>query len=233
MSQDFIATLDSVIDDEWREIYRAPFAQHVLRLGVDKDLYKLTMMQIYHYTRHNPINQAFATWRVEPERTGLLRFCFEHAAEELGHENMVLNDLRSVGLFEPADLETPPLPATEGFIGYLYYVGLHFGAIARLGYSYWAETVYTHIGELLGKVRADLSLGDNQMTFFVSHAEIDEKHAEDVRRAIQQHAKTDAERDLIVQVTRTTLRLTRHLLSDVHEAYHAVADAPACTASAA
>lgn len=231
MSKDFIATLDGVIDEEWTEIYRSPFAQHVLRLGVDKDLYKLAMLQIYHYTRHNPINQAFATWRVEPERTGLLRFCFEHAAEELGHENMVLNDLRSIGLLEPGDVDAPPLPATEGFIGYLYYVGLHYGAIARLGYSYWAETVYTHIGELLGKARSDLSLDDSQMTFFVAHAVIDEKHAEEVRRAIQHHARTDGEQELILQVARTTLRLTRHLLSDVHEAYHA--GAPGCTASAA
>lgn len=231
MSQDFTATLHAVIDDEWAQIYRAPFAQHVLRLGVDKDLYKLAMLQVYHYTRHNPINQAFATWRVEPDRTGLLRFCFEHAAEELGHENMVLNDLRSVGMFEPGDLDAPPLPATEGFIGYLYYVGLHHGAVARLGYSYWAETVYTHIGKLLGKARDDLSLDDKQMTFFVAHAVIDEKHADDVRRAIQHHARTDAERDQILQVTRTTLRLTRHLLDDVHEAYHA--DGPSCTVRAA
>lgn len=231
MREDFFAELDSVIEEEWAAIKQGSFAQHVLQVGVDKSLYKLAMLQIYHYTRHNAINQAFATWRVEPERIGVLRFCFEHASEELGHERMVVHDLESIGLLEPGDLTTPPLPATEAFIGYLYYVGLHYGAVPRLGYSYWAESVYGHIGDLLGRARSDLSLTDRQMSFFVAHAVIDQKHAEEVRRAIDQHAKPGAERDLILQVARTTLRLTGVLLDEVHRAYHA--GAPECTASAA
>ncbi|MGH8885480.1 MAG: iron-containing redox enzyme family protein [Egibacteraceae bacterium] len=231
MRDNFFAQLDGVIEREWAAIKAGPFAQHVMQLGVDKDLYKLAMLQIYHYTRHNAINQAFATWRVEPERIGVLRFCFEHASEELGHERMVVHDLESIGLFEPGDLTAPPLPATEAFIGYLYYVGLHYGAVPRLGYSYWAESVYGHIGDLLGRARSDLSLTDRQMSFFVAHAVIDEKHAEEVRRAIGQHAREGAERDLILQVARTTLRLTGALLDEVHHTYHV--GAPECTASAA
>ena len=224
MSENFFPQLEKVIEDEWAAIKRGAFVRHVLENGVDKDLYKLTMLQIYHYTRHNAINQAFATWRVAPERIGLLRFCFEHASEELGHEKMIIHDLESAGLLEPGDILTLPLPATEAFIGYLYYVGLHYGAVPRLGYSYWAESVYGHIGDLLAKVRSDLSLSDKQMSFFVAHAVIDEKHAEEVRRAIAHHAQDDAERDLILQVARTTLRQTGVLLDEVHSTY--LAEAP-------
>jgi hypothetical protein len=231
MTDVFFAELDGVIESEWAVIKQGPFARHVMRLGVDKDLYKLAMLQIYHYTRHNAINQAFATWRVEPERIGLLRFCFEHANEELGHEKMIIHDLESIGLLELGDLITPPLPATEAFIGYLYYVGLHYGAAPRLGYSYWAESVYGHIGDLLGRAQSDLSLTDKQMSFFVAHAVIDEKHAEEVRHAIKQHTKEGTERDLILQVARTTLRLTGTLLDEVHRTYHA--NGPKCTTSAA
>jgi thiaminase len=219
MGKDFFEELDSVVEEEWVTIKQGPFVRHILEKGVDKDLYKLTMLQVYHYTRHNAINQAFATWRVVPERIGLLRFCFEHASEELGHEKMIVHDLESVGLFDPADIASPPLPATEAFIGYLYYVGLHYGAVPRLGYSYWAESVYGHIGELLGRVRSDLSLTDKQMSFFVAHAVIDEKHAEEVRRAIEQHARDNTERTLILQVARTTLRQTGALLDEVHRTY--------------
>ncbi len=221
MDENFFKKLDGVVEKEWDAIKQGSFARHVMEKGVDKDLYKLTMLQIYHYTRHNAINQAFAAWRVVPERVGLLRFCFEHAGEELGHEKMIIHDLESVGLFEPADIASSPLPATEAFIGYLYYVGLHYGAAPRLGYSYWAESVYSHISELLGRVRSDLSLTDKQMSFFVAHAVIDEKHAEEVRRAIEQHAKDDTERALILQVARTTLRQTGALLDEVHRTYSA------------
>ena len=53
------------------------------------ELYRLTMVQIFHYTRHNSINQAVAAFRAEPEQLSLLRFVYGHAREELGHEKMV------------------------------------------------------------------------------------------------------------------------------------------------
>ena len=43
------------------------------------------------------------------------------------------------------DTVAVPLPATEALVGYLYYVALRYGAVARLGYSFWAEGVYGHI----------------------------------------------------------------------------------------
>jgi hypothetical protein len=226
MTAEFFAQLDSIVDEEWQAIKAGPFAKHVLQLGVDKDLYKQTMLQIYHYTRHNSINQAFAAWRVEPERIGLLRFCYEHANDELGHEKMVVHDLESIGLLGPGDLDTPPLPSTDALIGYIYYIGLCYGAVPRLGYSYWAETAYDHIGELLGRARTDLDLSDQNMSFFVAHAVIDVKHAEAVRHAIEQYARTDTERRLVLQVARTTLRLTGALLNEVHDAQHASAGHP-------
>lgn len=212
MSEGIVGQLDAVVREEWSAIHRGPFARHVADHGVDAALYRTVMLQIYHYTRHNAINQAFATWRVEPERIGMLRFAFEHAGEELGHEKMVVHDLESIGLFEPVDLEKPPLPATEALIGYLYYVGLHYGAVPRLGYSYWAESVYDQIEGLLGAARSGLKLTDKEMSFFVAHAVIDAKHAEEVREAIVKNVRPGTETAQLLQVARTTLRLTGALL---------------------
>lgn len=226
-NDEFFSELDEIVSSEWSAIHNGRFARHVEQNGVDQDLYKRAMLQVYHYTRHNSINQAFASWRVEPERIGMLRFAYEHAAEELGHERMVIHDLESVGLLEEGDLTAPPLPATEALIGYLYYVGLHHGAVPRLGYSYWAETAYDHLEALLGRARADLQLKDENMRFFVAHAVIDTKHAEEVRRAIAQHSRPGAERDNILQVARTTLRMTGVLLDQCLDAHlAAVAQQP-------
>jgi len=214
VSPEFVEMLDAVVQEEWDSIHAGRFSQHVAEHGVDPQLYRLVMLQIYHYTRHNSINQAFASWRVEPERIGMLRFCYEHANEELGHEKMVIHDLESAGLLESADLEKPPLPATEALIGYLYYVGLHYGAVPRLGYSYWAESAYDHIDGLLRRTRTDLGLTDKNMSFFIAHSVIDAKHAEEVREAIVKHVGGDRERSQLLQVARTTLRLTGALLDE-------------------
>src|SRR5687768_18477655 len=96
---------------------------------VTRGLYQDLMLQVYHYSRHNSMNQAVAAFVPAPE--GLLKFVYRHAAEELGHERMVVHDLKSIGLFEESDLRRAPLPATEALIGYLYYVALRYGPIPR------------------------------------------------------------------------------------------------------
>lgn len=170
------------------------------------------MVELFHYTRHNSINQAFAAWKVDPEKMGLLKFCYSHADEELGHEKMVEHDLRVVGLLEPNTLEGRPLPPTQALIAYLYYVGLTRGAVARLGYSYRAESAYEHIGEILSAIREKLGFSDAQLTFFVSHEKIDVKHAEEVKEAIERFATSPKEQESIIDVARTTLYLTGKLL---------------------
>src|SRR6185369_11115146 len=101
----------------------------------------------------NSINQAVAVLRAEPGQQSLLRYAYTHAREELGHELFIVHDLKSIGLLEDGDVFDPPLPATDALINYLYGVALRDGVIPRLGYSYWAESVYEHIGPLLLSAR--------------------------------------------------------------------------------
>jgi pyrroloquinoline quinone (PQQ) biosynthesis protein C len=219
MSDDFFRQLDAVVTEGWDAIKRGAYFAHVREKGVSKELFRRTLVEIYHYTRHNSVNQALAVYRVPPERTTLLGFCYRHAGEELGHERMIVRDLESAGLLRPGLLEAPPLAPTQALVGYLYYVALNLGAVARLGYSYWAETAYDHIGALIGRGKSDLGLTDKNLTFFVAHAAIDEGHAKDVRDAILAHVKTPEERTQVLEVARTTLYLTGAMLDAIAHAH--------------
>ncbi|HEY5833831.1 TenA family transcriptional regulator [Streptomyces sp.] len=220
MTSDFLKVLEEEISQGWEEIHAGPFWRHMLENGLDRDLYQTVMAQIWHYTQHNPINQSFAAWRVPPAKMGLLRYCFEHSEEELGHEKMIEHDLKAVNLLEGA-LEVPPLRATQALVGYLYSVSLRDGAIPRLGYSYWAESVYPHITELLDHMRSDLGLSDREMSFFVAHAEIDAKHSDEVREQIERWAVSEEDQYKVLQVAKTSLWLTGQLLDDSYRAYAA------------
>lgn len=218
MSTQFLKALEEDIAQEWAEIHSGPFWSHMRERGLDRDLYRTVMVQIWHYTQHNPINQSFAAWRVPAAKMGLLRYCFEHSQEELGHEKMIEHDLRVVDLLDGA-LRESPLRATSALIGYLYSVSLMEGAVPRLGYSYWAESVYTYIAELLDHMRSDLSLTDDQMSFFVAHAEIDAKHSEEVKEQIERWAVTEEEQAKVREVATTSLWLTGELLNDSYRSY--------------
>ena len=207
------ARLDASIGALWAGAERRPFWRRIVSEGWDRAAYRRTMIQIFHYTRHNSVNQAAAAFRADPDDLPLLRFIYGHAKEELGHERLALHDLRSLGLVaeDGSDID-PPLPATDALINYLYGVVLRDGPVPRLGYSYWAESVYPHIAPLLRAARSSLGLADRDMTFFVAHAEVDAGHAEQVRAAIRRAATTPARADAIHRVAVTSLWLTLELL---------------------
>lgn len=209
----FIANLRATVDAEWVQIKKGRFWERVMGQPVSRELYRDLMLQVYHYSRHNSMNQAVTAFVPAPE--GLLKFVYQHAAEELGHERMVVHDLKSIGLFEDADLSQPPLPATEALIGYLYYVSLRYGAVARLGYSFWAESIYVHIQDAFRKISADLGLERKNVTFFGSHAQADESHSQQVDEALTRYATTKEEQALVTRVALTTLSLTGQLLEQV------------------
>ena len=213
MDRKFIDVLRETVDAEWAQIKQGEFWRRVMHEPVTRPLYRELMLQVYHYSRHNSMNQAVAAF--VPTAEGLLKFVYRHAAEELGHERMVTHDLNSIGLLDEADLTHPPLPATEALIGYLYYVALRYGAVARLGYSFWAEGVYGHIQGPFGKISQDLSLTSKNLTFFGSHALADAEHIQQVENAIERFAVTPQDQALVLQVARTTLFLTGQLLEQV------------------
>lgn len=213
MTKPFVQALRETVDAEWAQIKQGEFWRRVMGEPVSRDLYRDLMLQVYHYSRHNSMNQAVAAFVPAPE--GLLKFVYRHAAEELGHERMVTHDLKSIDLLDEADLHAAPLPATEALIGYLYYVALRYGAVARLGYSFWAEGVYGHIAGPFAKISKDLQLTSKNLTFFGSHAQADEAHIQQVEEAIERFATTPEEQALVVRVARTTLFLTGQLLEQV------------------
>ncbi|RYG11478.1 MAG: iron-containing redox enzyme family protein [Burkholderiales bacterium] len=224
MNKTFIHTVQETVDAEWAKIKRGAFWRRVMSEPVPMRLYRDLMLQVYHYSRHNSMNQAVAAFQPAPE--GLLKFVYKHAAEELGHERMVIHDLKSIGMFDEADLQKDPLPATEALIGYLYSVALRYGAVARLGYSFWAEGVYGHIAEPFGKISKDLALTSKNLTFFGSHAQADEAHIQQVTDAIERFATTPADQSLVLKVARTTLFLTGQLIEQVAAQHPAGAARP-------
>ena len=213
--------LDRAIGQRWADARQGRFWQHVCAHGCSPELYRLTMLQIFHYTRHNSINQAVSALRADPEQLALLRFSYEHAREELGHEQMVLHDLRAAGLFEAGQPIEPPLPATDALINYLYGVALREGPVPRLGYSYWAESVYTQIAPLLQRASESLSLDERALSFFKAHSTIDVRHAQQVRKTLEGAVSTVEQAEAVQRVALTTLWLTLQLLDQALDAVQA------------
>lgn len=217
----FLTRCERAASDGWRRIHAGPFWQHLRTSGMDRTLYVDLMTEIFHFTRHNAQNQALAGVRVGSDRVRLLRYCLQHALEEAGHDLMVLHDLRAIGIDAEAVARSRPLPETEAFVSYVYRVAGTQDATARLGYSYWAESAYPHIRDLLDAMRRGLGLVDAQMTFFVAHAEIDRDHFSEVESVIEACCTAPEAQDETLQVLERTLHLQGKIFDAVHAQWSA------------
>lgn len=211
----FLEDCDERRAQGWQRLKAGAFWSGLREHGIDRELYVALLTEIYHYTHHNAQNQALAAVRVGSDRLELLRFCLRHAFEEAGHDLMVLHDLEAVGVERATVLAARPLPETRALIAYLYEVSRSEDATARLGYSYWAESCYAEIRELIDALRSDLDLGERELTFFVAHEGIDRRHFEEVRAIAAESCTSQALRAGFLEVLETTLHLTGAMLDAV------------------
>ncbi|MGI0119998.1 iron-containing redox enzyme family protein [Zooshikella sp. RANM57] len=215
-----LTELNEKLAQVWDEILSASkLVQAINEKRIDQRLFALYMLETYHYTRHNARNQALVGVRSFQAAPSYIKFCFDHAAEETGHELMALHDVKSMGLnIEENDLPSP-LPATEVLIGYLYWISMQGNPLQRLGYSFWAENCYQYINPIIHSLQEQLGLKSSQLTFFIAHSTIDEKHAEEVNNMIITHCKSEDDLKDVEKVMETSLRLTGQLLNAVYDAY--------------
>ena len=80
----FTETLRKTVDAEWAKIKQGAFWRQVMSKPVSPVLWRNFLVEVYHYSRHNSMNQAVAAFVPAPE--GLLKFVYKHAGEELGHD---------------------------------------------------------------------------------------------------------------------------------------------------
>lgn len=226
-----LATLDALIKRAFTAELKRPFVLRFLQspASSDRRTYAMYLTQCYHYTWHTARNQALVGANLANTDTQYMRYCFEHALEETGHELMALHDLRAIGL----DIDDPrrdlprPLPATELLIAYLYWVATQDNPVQRLGYSYWAERAYPYGSGFREAVEARMKLERRQMTFWYVHAELDDKHADDVARALVNACRSDADWRAVERVTETTIKLSFDLIEQaVAEAERLIAGEP-------
>ncbi|MGS0740341.1 iron-containing redox enzyme family protein [Glaciimonas sp. GG7] len=215
----FFKELDVKVDQVWKEIFSTSGFINAIESGqMTKELYAIYMVETFHYTSHNARNQALVGTR-ENCNSVYSRFCYEHAAEEVGHEKMALHDVLSIGLKDIEFTIPRPLPETETLIAYLYWISLTGNPLQRLGYSYWAENCYAYINPMIAKVRNTLMLEASQLTFFIAHSDIDADHFNDVKNIIRRTCKTRQDIDSVVYAMDATLRLTGKVLEAVYLEY--------------
>jgi len=212
--------LKTTRDKEWAKIIsHAKWCDFVHNGHYDRRFYGIYLLETYHYVMHNPKHQALVATRSIDMPANYMKFCYEHAEEEAGHESMAFHDLLNLGISKDSFTIPSPLASTETFIAYLYRVSTVGNPLRRLGYSFWAEDSYQYIQDIMGKVISALNLSNKHTTFLVSHAAIDEDHAAEIESMIQKYCMTDDDWGAVSEVLITSLKLQSAMLDDIVDEY--------------
>ena len=205
---------------KWEKIINsANWVKFIMDKNFDKRFYGIYLIETYHYVKENPRHQAIIALRETNAPINYLKFCYEHAEEETGHEMMAYHDLKSLGLENDEIKLGPPLSSTEILIAYLYRISQFGNPLRRLGYSFWAEDSYQYIQELLKSIAENLSLGKENMTFLVSHSTIDEKHSKEIEQMIVHFCKDSNDFESILEIMNVTLTLQSNMLDEIVNEY--------------
>jgi len=185
------------------------------------DEYRSILKQVYYYVRENPQLQALATVYFRGRQRDLVKNFYQHATSEIGHEQLALNDLVTLG-GDASDIPYKnPLPATTALTAYAFYQIYNLNPLGYLGYLFFLEFVPTQAGPVLTDHFHKIGVKDNALTFLRDHIEIDQGHNRLMERYAESLLREDADLDCVEYAMLTTSHLYEQMLTsairDAHE----------------
>jgi pyrroloquinoline quinone (PQQ) biosynthesis protein C len=181
--------------------------------------YRSILRQIYHHTRENPQLQALATVYFRGRQRDLIRSFYAHAASEIGHDQLALNDFATLGGDSRAVPYENPLPATTALLAYGFYQIYNLSPLGYLGYLFFLEFTPTQSGGSMMAQLAKAGVPQNAMTFLKDHTEIDVGHNRLMEKYVAGLVRTERDLDCVDYAMKTTGYLYSQMLT------HAIEDA--------
>ena len=180
--------------------------------------YAAFLQQAYHHVRHTtPLLMAVGA-RLPASKEWLREAVASYIAEELGHQEWILNDIQACGYSREAARDSTPNFATEVMVAYAYDTIHRKNPVGFFGMVHVLEG--TSIG--IASAAADalqraLTLPDAAFTYLRSHGALDQDHVKFFESLMNQIADP-ADQASIIHCARAFYRLYGDTLRSVSAA---------------
>ncbi len=144
---------------------------------ISRETYIAYLTEAYHHVKHTvPLMQA-AKARLDENHAYFRDALDEYIADETGHEEWVLNDIRHCGGDAEAVRNGAPRPATQAMVDYVYYYIATKNPMGFFGMVLVLEGTSTRLAtQGASAVAESLSLGPECFSYLTSHGAIDMEH---------------------------------------------------------
>lgn len=175
----------------------------------NRDAYARWLVNTWAYVRHTTRLTALAAAHLPATAEGLHERLLRHAAEELGHEQLIVKDLARLGV---TPHERDVLPLTTAFAQCLYYQIAYLSPFALFGRVLPLEGVSAR-QSARARERVLAAHGDGVDSFLRAHGDADPAHVAEAFTALANVAPAEAE--IIEDGMRLTGSLYRSMLAAI------------------
>jgi len=191
----------------------------VHRRRLEKEQYAGYLSDVYHYAKHSSQVIASAGVRLVSSNRPLAEYLFQHATEEVGHDEWAKSDLRDLGWCESQIEASPPSEMCERMIALEYFYACHSNPVGLFGWMYVLECLGGDIGGGLARA-VDEALGlQGRGTYFLrGHGEADADHSMALFDVIGRHVHDPADCEAVRRVAALSLSCYLGILDSAENA---------------
>lgn len=138
------------------------------------------LLTLFHQVYMGSSSFALAGSMVDSRFFTVREYLLHHAEEEQHHWKWIIQNLRDTGYKGKDPRELFPPAATQSYLSFAMFLA-HKQPSARLAMGYILEGVSGELGVHYGtKAAQQLKLTKEQMSFFITHGELDAGHSHDI-----------------------------------------------------
>lgn len=198
----FFETLKTSTSAEAQSLLTIPQLIDGLTGCISRDTYVAYLTEAYHHVKHTTKLMAAAKAGLDAGHDRFRKALDEYMAEEEGHEEWILNDIRACGADAEAVRNSAPRLATEMMVAFAYDFIHRNNPMGFFGMVFVLEgTSILLASRGASAVQQSLGLPANAFTYLTSHGALDQDHMVFFAKLMDE-VTSDADRDAIIHVAK-------------------------------
>jgi pyrroloquinoline quinone (PQQ) biosynthesis protein C len=222
---DFYEHLLAETGPERNALLSIPFIQHGWKGELSLSSYLAFLGQAYHHVKHTtPLLMACGS-RVPHSKEWLRDAMAEYVAEEVGHQEWILNDIAACGGDAQAVRDAKPGLAAELMVACAYHTIDRGNPVGFLGMVLVLEGTSVHVAsEAAVRLQENLNLPRQAFSYLTSHGSLDVSHLDYYRKLVNR-LDDPADQDAVIHWAKRFYHLYGEVFRTLPLSFNAAAQA--------
>ncbi len=183
----FFERLQQETEVERSALYDVPIIRSALEGIINKAAYVAFLEQAYHHVKHTTPLLMLTGSRLPQEKEWLRNAVAEYIAEEVGHQEWILNDIAHCGEDKEQIRHGQPNMATEMMVAYAYDSVSRGNPVSFFGMVFVLEGTSTTIATKAAEtIATSLNLPKQCFSYLTSHGSLDISHMQFFEKLMNQ-----------------------------------------------